>query len=394
MTASHETKVETFALTPSGGVSAELPVAQRLLLDILDTVRQPLLVLDTDFRVAQANRAFFTTFRVRPEETIGEILFDLGDGQWDIPPLHRLLSEQLPTLMRLDDFDVDHLFPGIGRKVMLLNARLVSHAPTEPRVILLAIEDVTALRERDARIDAQRRELERSNAALAEYASIASHDLQEPLRKILSFGERLGADAGDALDDGPRQHLLGMLKAATRMRVLIDDLLRYSQVSMQARHVVRTDLGVVMREVVADFDSELTDAGARVEIGSLPIVDADATQMRLLLQNLIGNALKYRRADVPLLVRVGCSLAADNTCGITVEDNGIGFQQQYAERIFRMFQRLHNRSQYAGTGIGLAICRAIAERHGGTISATSVLGQGTTFRIVLPVTQPPFRFQP
>ena len=125
-----------------------------------------------------------------------------------------------------------------------------------------------------------------------------------------------------------------------------------------------------------------------------PIVDADATQMRLLLQNLIGNALKYRRADVPLLVRVGCSLAADNTCGITVEDNGIGFQQQYAERIFRMFQRLHNRSQYAGTGIGLAICRAIAERHGGTISATSVLGQGTTFRIVLPVTHPPFRFQP
>src|SRR5712672_2752337 len=162
---------------------SEVPAAQRLLLDIIDTVREPLIVLDAEFRVTQANRAFFRTFRVEPGDTIGEVLFTLGDGQWDIAPLRELLRDKLAVEPQLNDFDVDHELPGIGR-----------------RIILLAIEDITARRLTEWRLAEQHRELERSNAALDEFASVASHDLQEPVRKILSFGDLLNTSAGPALE--------------------------------------------------------------------------------------------------------------------------------------------------------------------------------------------------
>ncbi len=378
-------ETDVFPTTPTGGVAGFVPAAQRLLLDILDTVRQPLLVLDPDFRVTQANRAFFRTFRVEPADTIGTVLFALGDGQWDIAPLREMLRDKLPVESQLDDFDVDHVFPGIGRKIMLLNARLVSHGPGTPRIILLAIEDVTKLRGTDARLAVQRRELERSNAALDEYAAIASHDLQEPLRKILSFGERLVNTAGPALDETQRQQLDRMMSAAGRMRTLVDDLLLFSQVSTRVARFVPTDLGRIAREVIADLDTVIGDAEGRIEVGELPVLEADALEMRQLLQNLLGNAFKYRRADTPPVVRLSATNPRGPICSITVTDNGIGFKQEYADKIFKMFERLHNRAQYGGSGIGLAICRRIAERHGGAISATGTLGAGATFTVELPV---------
>jgi PAS domain S-box-containing protein len=360
---------------------------EKLLLDIIDTVRQPLLVLDPEFRVTQANRAFCRTFRVKHEDTIGQVLFGLGDGQWDIRPLREMLRDNLPLEAQLDDFDVDHVFPGIGRKIMLLNARLVSQGPTEPRMILLAIEDVTELRSTDTRLAEQRQELQRSNAALDEFASVASHDLQEPLRKILSFGERLNLSAGPALEGDARHQLERMLGAAARMSTLVTDLLRYSQVSTRVQRFVATDLARVAREVMADLETTIADAGGRVEVGALPVIDADESQMRQLLQNLLGNALKYRRADTPPLVRLSCVSSRDQHCTITVADNGIGFNDEYAEKIFKMFERLHGRAQYEGSGIGLAICKKIVERHNGTIAATSIAGKGATFTVTLPVTQ-------
>ncbi len=379
--------LEMHPTTPTGGVAGDLPVAQRLLLDILDTVRQPLLVLDPDFRVTQANRAFFRTFRVKPEDTIGHVLFDLGDGQWDIAPLREMLRDKLPLESQLDDFDVDHVFPGIGRKVMLLNARLVSHGPGTPRIILLAIEDVTALRSTDARLAEQRRELERSNAALDEFASVASHDLQEPLRKIMSFGERLTLYAGPSLDANALQQLQRMTGAAQRMRTLIGDLLSYSQVSTRPQRFVPIDLAGIAREVVADLEETINESGGHVEIEDLPVIEADALQMRLLLQNLLGNAFKYRRPDTPPAIRLSSTSPTGPRCTIAVTDNGIGFNPQYAEKIFKMFERLHTREQYEGTGIGLAICRKIVERHGGSIAAISNAGHGATFTVTLPVKQ-------
>ncbi len=216
---------ENSPATSPGEVGRGVPVAEQLLLDIIDTVREPLLVLDADFRVARANRAFFRIFRVEPLDTIGEGLFELGDGQWDIAPLRELLRDKLAVEPRLDDVEVDHVFPGIGRKVMLLNARLVSQGPNASRVILLAIEDITERRFTEWRLAAQRAELQRSNAALDEFASVASHDLQEPVRKILSFGERLAVALGPSVKDDARQHLDRMLGAAARMRTLINDVL-------------------------------------------------------------------------------------------------------------------------------------------------------------------------
>jgi signal transduction histidine kinase len=377
----------TFRIYSPDETSRDVPAAQRLLLDIIDTVREPLIVLDAEFRVTQANRAFFRTFRVAPEDTIGEVLFTLGDGQWDIAPLRELLRDKLAVEPQLNDFDVDHSFPGIGRKIMLLNARLVSQGPNLPRIILLAIEDITARRFTEWRLAEQHRELERSNAALDEFASVASHDLQEPVRKILSFGDLLSTSAGAALDGPARGYLDRMLSAAARMRTLISDLLLYSQVSTSVQPFVSTDLARIAKEVIADLETAIAESGGRVEVGPLPVIAADPLQMRQLLQNLLGNALKYRRNDAPPVVRLGCASADGPDRAITVTDNGIGFNERHAGKIFGMFVRLHGRAQYDGSGIGLAICRKIVERHGGTIAAKSTLGQGATFTVTLPVTQ-------
>lgn len=381
------TNIEQFTSASAADVDGDFSAAHQLLVDIIDTVREPLLVLDPEFRVTQANRAFFSTFRVEPDDTIGKVLFTLGDGQWDIPALRELLRDKLSLAPHLYDFDVDHAFPGIGRKIMLLNARLVSQGPNMPRIILLAIEDITQRRFSEWRLAEQRRELQRSNAALDEYASVASHDLQEPLRKILTFGDRLSASAGPLLEGDSRQHLERMLSAAARMRTLINDLLQYSQLTSKFQPFASTDLNGIAREVIADLETAITEAGGRVDVGDLPTIDADAVQMRQLLQNLLGNALKYRRMDKPPVVRISSSSPGPHLCTIIVADNGIGFDEEHAERIFRMFERLHGRAQYEGSGIGLAICRKIVERHGGTIAATSSAGQGATFTVTLPVTQ-------
>ena len=378
---------EPISMTLFDEAAGDVPAAQRLLLDILDTVRESLLVLDADFRVTQANRAFFRTFRAVPEDTIGEVLFALGNGQWDIAPLREMLRDKLPLEAQLDDFDVDHVFPGIGRKIMLLNARLVTQGPHLPRIILLAIEDVTERRITEKRLNDQRQELQRSNAALDEFASVASHDLQEPMRKILSFGDRLNSSAGSALEGNARQDLARMLNAAVRMQALIIDLRTYAQVSARVREFAPTNLAKIAREVIADLETAIADVGGRVEVGELSVIDADALQMRQLLQNLLGNALKYRRMDAPPVVRVSSSTTGGRYCTITVTDNGIGFNERYAEKIFKMFERLHGRTEYEGSGIGLAICKRIAERHGGTITAASTAGQGATFTVILPVKQ-------
>jgi signal transduction histidine kinase len=384
--------IETLTPTHSDAAAGEVPAAQRLLLEIIDTVREPLIVLDAEFRVTQANRAFFRTFRVEPQDTIGEVLFTLGDGQWDIAPLRELLRDKLAVDPQLNDFDVDHEFPGIGRKIMLLNARLVSQGPTFPRIILLAIEDITERRLTEWRLAEQHRELQRSNAALDEFASVASHDLQEPLRKILSFGDLLSTSAGPALEGNAREYLARMLSAAARMRTLISDLLLYSQVTTRVQPFVSTDLARIAREVIADLETAIAESGGRVEVGALPVIAADPLQMRQLLQNLLGNSLKYRRKDTPPVVRLSCSSPDAQYCAITVTDNGIGFNEKYAGKIFGMFVRLHGRAQYEGSGIGLALCRRIVERHGGTIAATSTVGNGATFTVTLPVTQAATRY--
>ena len=366
------------------GESGDSP-ADRMLVNVIDTIREPVVVLDAEYRVLHANTAFFVTFAVEPGETLGRVLFALGDGQWDIAALRELLCDKLAVQLQLHDFEVDHVFPDIGRKIMLLNAGVISHLPHADRMILLAIEDVTERRFTEWRLADHAIELERSNSALDEFATVASHDLQEPLRKILQFGERLQLSAGTSLDLDSRHSLARMLDAAARMRSLVSDVLAYAQVTTRVMPFTATSLADITREVIEDMDTVITDGGGRVDVDELPTIEADPIQMRQLIQNLLSNALKFARGGTPSVVRITAATSAGR-CTITVTDNGIGFRQEYADQIFQMFERLHGRLEYPGSGIGLAICRKIVERHRGTIEAGSTPGRGATFTVVLPVT--------
>jgi signal transduction histidine kinase len=242
------------------------------------------------------------------------------------------------------------------------------------------------VRERTSELDAANTSLRASNRELEQFASVASHDLQEPLRKIEAFGDRLKMNR-DALNDQSRDYLDRILSSASRMRTLINDLLSFSRIATRAQPFKPVDLAAVAREVSSDLEGRVQEVDGRIELGTLPAIEADPLQMRQLLQNLIANALKFRQKDIPPVVRVAAELVADDPerIRLTVADNGIGFEEQYLDRIFEVFQRLHGRNEFEGTGIGLAICRKIVERHGGTITARSKLGEGSTFIVTLPI---------
>ncbi len=248
----------------------------------------------------------------------------------------------------------------------------------------LVVEANARLAKSNEELERRARELARSNAELDQFASIASHDLQEPLRKVRTFTERVREIDAETLSERGLDYLQRANASAERMQRLIEDLLVFSRVAMQTRPFEPVDLGQVTREVLEDLDDLVRRTEARVTVGDLPTINADAPQMRQLLQNLILNALKFRREGVRPEVHVSAT-ADGEWVAIVVRDNGIGFEPQYSRRIFRVFERLHGRGVYPGTGIGLALCRKIADRHGGTVRAESVVGQGSTFTVRLPI---------
>jgi light-regulated signal transduction histidine kinase (bacteriophytochrome) len=236
--------------------------------------------------------------------------------------------------------------------------------------------------EEDLKIYADK--LKRSNRELSDFAHVASHDLQEPLRKVTAFGDRLQAKFGDALGDQGKDYLARMQSAASRMQRLIEGLLSFSRVTTKAKPFEPVDLNKVTTDVLSDLEVRIQESGGRVDVSSLPTLSADPLQMRQLFQNLISNALKFHKDDQQPVITVSAAEQAGTSFQITIEDNGIGFDEQYAERIFGVFQRLHGRQEYEGSGIGLSVCRRIVERHGGSIEARGTPGEGATFRIVLP----------
>jgi PAS domain S-box-containing protein len=242
--------------------------------------------------------------------------------------------------------------------------------------------DLTARKRAEEQLEDLARRLQRSNAELEQFASVAAHDLQEPLRKIQAFSERLETKAKN-LDDQSRDYLQRIVKSAGRMRDLINDLLAFSRVSTKAKPFVPVDLNDIAAAVLSDLEARIQQSGGRVEMHSLPTIDADPMQVGQLLTNLIANGLKFRRPGKPPLVVVTGDVNL-STVIITVSDNGIGFEETYLDRIFEVFQRLHGRQEYEGTGMGLAICRKIVERHGGSITATSHPGEGSHFIVTLP----------
>ncbi|MEM1347730.1 MAG: PAS domain S-box protein, partial [Myxococcota bacterium] len=293
-------------------------------------------------------------------------------------------------------FELEHRIvqPSGAVRTVIARGRVVVDEYDQPVKMYGSCQDVTDARRKESELKQYAQRLEQSNRELEEFAYVASHDLQEPLRKIQAFGDRLQRRFGAVLEDTGINYLTRMQSAASRMSVLIDDLLTYSRVTTRARPYESVDLNQVVAEVLEDLEIRCVEKRASLDVAKLPTIDADPMQMRQLFQNLISNALKFHKPDQPAHVCVSCELLEPSLSArdrvparveIQVEDDGIGFDQKYADTIFGPFQRLHGRNEFSGTGIGLAICRKIVEQHQGAIMAFSAPGDGATFVVTLPL---------
>ncbi|MFC1975105.1 ATP-binding protein [Chloroflexota bacterium] len=293
-----------------------------------------------------------------------------------------------PTIFssQLHKYIIPATLPNGQSRIQYTTVTAVRSSNNNSFYALFVIQDVTDLTNRIHDYRTIAADLERSNRELQNFAYVASHDLQEPLRKIQLFSNRLQTRHADLFNEQALDYLKRMLNAATRMQTLIQDLLTYSRLTTHAQPFELVDLNTVASEVLSDLEARIEETSGQVAVGNLPTIESDPTQMHQLLQNLIGNALKYYCPEISPIVMIRAKVE-DNLCHLTVKDNGIGFDEKHLARIFRVFERLHGRGKYEGTGIGLAICRKIADRHGGDITATSTPGKGSIFIVTLPVKQ-------
>lgn len=385
---------------------------------IINTVREPLVVLDDDIRVISANSSFYETFKVNPLETEGKLLYNLGNHQWNIPKLRQLLEDILPASSVfeveenqgfsehskskiLEDFEITHFFPAIGKKTMLLNARQIKIE--DKLMILLAIEDITkrkqmedelkhsygTLEEKVAEQTVELRdiidELKRSNEELEKFAYVASHDLQEPLRTIASFTQLLERRYKGKFDKDADEFMDFVINAAIQMKEQVEGLLEYSRIARHGKEFKSVNTNNILNQVINNLDASIKESNAEITYDKLPTVIGDEIQLQRVFQNMISNAIRFRKCEEPLKIHISASTDKENNEYIfSMSDNGIGIEKQYLERIFVIFQRLHTREVYKGTGIGLSIVKKVIERHGGHVWIESKYGEGSTFYFTIP----------
>jgi len=259
---------------------------------------------------------------------------------------------------------------------------LVRAADGTPQYEIAVFDDITERKQSEEALREAHEELKRSNAELEQFAYVASHDLQEPLRMVSSYTQLLMRRYGERLDGDAKEFTAYIVDGATRMKQLIEDLLAYSRVGTKGKEFKPVPVESALRRAIVNLRAAIEESGAAVTYDALPVVQGDDLQLAQLFQNLLGNALKFRSASVPR-IHVS-SLEKKEEWEIVVADNGIGIEAQYFERIFMVFQRLHNKGEYPGTGIGLAICKKVVERHGGRIWVESKPGEGSAFHFTLP----------
>ncbi|MDX1943835.1 MAG: ATP-binding protein [Pirellulaceae bacterium] len=464
---------------------------------LVDTLHEPVLALDAQLRVRKANGAFYRAFQLTPDETVGQRIHDLCDRQWCSPALQRILEDILAHRTDYQAVEIEHDFPRIGRKTVILNARRLSSGNNLTDHVILALEDITERRrsrhfafshdlfcvatldgyfvdvnpafervlgytradllakpfyefihpdDRDKtamvvsqlgrgndlahfqnryrckdgtyrsfdwtcpapqaderylysaarditellEVEKDRKrlhsELARSNADLEQFAYVASHDLQEPLRAVSGCVQIIQRRFLGQLDANADELICHTVEGATRMQTLINDLLEYSRVSRRGGEFKKIDLSSALDEALKSLETSLRETKAVLTRDPLPRIAVDRGQMIRLFQNLLGNALKFHGPARPT-IHVGAHREGEAWC-ISIRDNGIGIASEYFDRIFALFQRLHTRKEYPGTGIGLAICKKIVERHGGRIFVESEPDVGTTFSFTIPDTEP------
>jgi PAS domain S-box-containing protein len=338
-------------------------------------VREPLVILNQNLQVMKANKTFYETFQSAREETEGRLIYDLGNGQWNIPQLRELLENILPAHSTFRDFEVTHEFDHVGRKVMLLNASEIFNPNAQTRTILLAIEDATDRKQ-------AQEALQTTNSELQHFAYALTHDLQEPLRMVVNFTELLAQEYGGKLDQDADKFISYSVQGALRIEALLKALLAYWEVSERERgSLVSIDCNAVLAKALFNLQAAIAQSSAAVTADPLPTVAAEEVSLMQLFQNLISNSIKYRGQATP---RIHVSAERDGEgWRFAVRDNGIGIDPQDAERVFGMFKRLHG-SEIPGTGIGLAICKKVVERQGGKIWLESEPGRGATFKFTIP----------
>lgn len=343
--------------------------------------------VDRDGVILCVNQAECDLFGFRQEEMLGRPIWEFmasEDREKTQAGLLRRIADEQPLV----PLEREYKRRDGSSVVMEIHQKRIRDTAGRPIGLRTFLLDITQRKRAETTLLEQADKLSRSNAELEQFAYVASHDLQEPLRKIQAFGDRLKTKYEAGLGPEGLDYLTRMQNAAARMQILIQDLLSLSRVTSNSKPFTTVDLGDVIRTVVSDLEMRINDANGRVEIGTLPVIFGDRGQMAQLFQNLIGNGLKFRRPGEIPVVKIESKVATltSGAAGwqITVEDNGIGFDEKYRDRIFQIFQRLHGRSEYEGTGIGLAICRKIVDRHDGLITAHSSPGAGAKFVITLP----------
>jgi len=372
---------------------------RNLLRHLIDTMPEQIYVKDLEGRFVLDNVAHRRFLGLQTlAEVVGKDVFSFFPKELatlDDADDRRVIATQTPVLNREEPVVIPE-----GRLTWLSITKVpLCDGEERPIGLLCVSSDISERKAAEERMQVFASQLEQSNRELRDFAGVASHDLQEPLRKIQAFAGRLRGRCGEALGPPGRDYLDRIESAAGRMQTLIQDLLVLSRVSSDAKRFMPADLGTIVHGVLSDLEVRIEQTGARIEIGYLPTIEADPVQMRQLFQNLLSNALKFQKPGVPPEIVISSKMLevqdyhlsgavpGDEVCQIMVKDNGIGFEEQFAEQIFALFQRLHPQGEYQGTGIGLAVCRKIATRHGGSITAKSAKGQGATFIVMLPVKQ-------
>jgi signal transduction histidine kinase len=359
----------------------------------LTNMIQGLCMFDKNQKLLVVNRRYleiygFSADVVKPGITLRELMeYSVSLGNYTQQEAEKALAERNdPSQLARRSIIKQRLKD--GRVIAVMNE------PMPDGGTIATYQDITEVENSAITMMNYTQKLEHSNRELADFAYVASHDLQEPLRKIEAFGERLVSKYANILPDDGKMFVDRMQNAAGRMRKLINDLLSYSRVTTEAKPFQRTSLSKILEEVESDLQIRVEETNASIESSGLPDLECDPMQMRQLLQNLIGNALKFRKQDVAPVITITGETVTDNSdpafesyCNIIIADNGIGFENQFRDKIFTIFQRLHSRNDYEGTGIGLATVRKIVERHGGTIIAEGELGVGAKFHLKLPLKQ-------
>jgi PAS domain S-box-containing protein len=390
-------------ITESKRVEEALRASERLYRAIGESIDYGVWVCAPDGRNIYASESFLKLVGITQQECS-----DFGWGNVLHPEdAERTIAAWRECVRTGGIWDIEHRFLGVDGQWRSILARGVPVRDEAGEIVYWAginldisarkqmEEDIRKARdelelrvqERTAELNSYMTKLERSNQALQDFAYIAAHDMKEPLRKVISFGNLLSQKYKDSLAQTGNDYLNRMLHATERMQSLLTGLLDYSRVATAAEPFKEVDLSGLIREVISDLEVRIVRTGGEVHVGDLPVISADPTQMRQLFQNLIGNALKFHKPGEKPIVQVRCVSHTGSGSQIVVEDDGIGFDEQHLERIFAPFQRLHGRSEYEGTGMGLAICKKIVEWHGGSITAKSTPSKGSSFIITFPLTK-------